>query len=156
MVFQPLSNWQIVASYSHVNHEFVTSSVASSIGETYPQAIRDRYALLTRYEFTQEGIKGLSLGLGISGGSRALMDYQTWNGRDVARYDPARMMVEMFAVYKFKLLNQNAMVQLNIKNLTKAPDYVGWKATGSPTILATERYKVPMPIVWRVTMGFDF
>jgi hypothetical protein len=48
------------------------------------------------------------------------------------------------------------MVQLNIKNLLETPDYVGWKATGSANKLATERYEIPTPIVFRLTFGLDF
>jgi iron complex outermembrane recepter protein len=156
VAYTPISNWQFVASFSHVNHEFVTSSLANTIGETYPYAIRDRYSLLTRYQFTQGDVKGLSIGSGISGGSKQLIDYQSWNGVDVARYNPARMWAEVFAAYRFKLVGQNALVQLNIKNLTKTPSYAGWRSTGSASILATERYKVPTPIIWRLTVGFDF
>ncbi len=156
LAYTPISNWQIVLSYSHVNHKFVTSAVPSTIGETYPMAMKDRYSLLTRYQFTQGPVKGLAVGVGISGGSKQLQDYQSWNGVDVARYSPARMTAEMFASYRFKLAGQNALVQINVKNLTKAPTYAGWKSTGSATILATERYKVPTPIVWRLTLGFDF
>jgi len=156
LAYTPISNWQIVVSYAHVDHKFVTSSLANTIGETYPYAIRDRYSLLTRYQFTQGSAKGLAIGVGFSGGSKQLIDYQTWNGVDVARYNPARMWAEVFATYRFKLLGENALVQLNIKNLTKTPSYAGWKSTGSASILATERYKVPTPIVWRVSLGFDF
>ncbi len=156
LAYSPLANWQIIASFSHVDHKFTTSALANTIGETYPMAVKDRYALLTRYQFTQGDVKGLSLGLGISGGTKRLIDYQSWNGADVARYEPGRTITEFFATYKMKLAGQTALVQLNVKNLFKTPDYAGWKSTGSSTVLATERYKVPMPIVWNLTVGFDF
>lgn len=156
VAYTPVSNWQIIASFSHVDHKFVTSAAANTIGETYPMAIKDRFSLLTRYEFTQGEVKGLAVGLGMYGGSKQLIDYQTWNGVDVARYNPARVFTELFASYRFKAAGQNLIVQLNVKNLTKTPSYAGWKSTGSASILATERYKVPTPIIWRLTVGADF
>jgi outer membrane receptor protein involved in Fe transport len=167
LVFQPFRQWQIVTSFTHVDHEFTESAVPATIGQTYPQAIKDRWALLTKYSFTEGSAKGLSLGLGIAGGSKALVDYQrrapngaVYSGSgsfiDVARYEPGRTTAEVFGIYRFKLANQDAFVQLNVKNLLETPDYIGWKATGSKDKLATERYEIPTPIVIRVTLGFDF
>lgn len=155
VVYQPTRNWQFVGSFANVNHEFTVSSVASNVGKTYPQAIKTRYSLLSKYTFTEGELKGLSAGFGMAGGSKALMDYQTWNGVDVARYEPGRITLEAFASYKFKTFGRNSMVQLNLKNLLKTPDYIGWKATGSSSVLATERYKIPTPLVVRLTYGID-
>jgi hypothetical protein len=47
-------------------------------------------------------------------------------------------------------------VQLNIKNLTTAPQYAGWQATGSNSTLATQPYEIPTPIVYRLTYGIKF
>lgn len=156
VVFQPTPQWQIVTSLADNDHKFTQSAVASTIGETYPQAIKTRYSLLTRYTFTDGGAKGLTLGLGFSGGSKSLQDYQSWNGKDVARYWPGRNTLELFAAYRFKALGYNTIIQFNVKNLTKAPAYVGWKATGSSTILATTPYEAPTPVVYRLTLGLDF
>jgi outer membrane receptor protein involved in Fe transport len=167
IVFQPTRQWQIMTSFTHVDHEFTESAVPATLGQTYPQAIKDRYALLTKYTFTDGPLDRLSLGLGVSGGSKSLQDYQrrasngdVYSGTgpfiDVARYEPGRTVAEVFGIYRFKLYGQNALVQLNIKNLLKTDDYVGWKATGNANTLATERYEVPTPIVYRLTLGFDF
>ena len=157
LVFQPTREWQILTSYTHVDHKFVTSIDPSvPTGTTYPQAIKDRYSLLTKYTFTTGVMKNFSIGTGVWGGSKALMDYQTWNGKLVGRYEPARTVAEAFAIYRFKFSSYNALIQLNVKNLLKTPDYVGWKSTGSSTVLATERYEVPTPVVYRVTFGLDF
>ena len=61
-----------------------------------------------------------------------------------------------FGSYRFKAFGFDQIVQLNIQNLLKTSDYTGWQATGSATVLATQMYKVPTPIVWRVTYGLDF
>ncbi len=156
LVYQPTRELQFVFSYEHVKHQFVTSALPATIGETYPGAQKDRYALLSRYSFRDGALKNLTVGLGITGGSKALVDYQTRNGVDVARYEPARMVAEAFASYHVKLLNQNTVWQLNVQNITKTPDYVGWKTTGSSTVLATERYKVPTPVRFQLTFGLDF
>jgi len=157
LVFQPTRQWQTVFSFERVDHKFVTSLDPSApIGTTYPQAIKNRYAVVSRYEFTQGEVKGLYVGTGISGGTKSLADYQTFNGQLVARYSPGRVVGEVFGGYRFKLMGYNSVVQLNIKNIFKTPDYTGWKATGSSTILATERYKVPTPVTYRLTWGLDF
>jgi outer membrane receptor protein involved in Fe transport len=155
LVFQPLPELQVLTSFTHVDHEFTESAVPSTIGQTYPQAIKNRYSLLAKYTFLHGPAKNLAFGLGVAGGTKALMDYQTWNGETVARYEPGRTVVETFASYRFKMFARTAVVQFNIKNLTKEPDYVGWKATGSSSVLATERYEVPTPVVYRLTLGID-
>ncbi|HWA25026.1 MAG TPA: TonB-dependent receptor [Lacunisphaera sp.] len=155
VVYQPTKNWQLVGSFANVDHEFTKSAVAATIGETYPQAIKTRYSLLTRYTFSEGEAKGAFVGLGISGGSKALIDYQNFGGKDVARYEPARMNVDLFTGYKLKLFNRDANIQLNVRNLTGEDDYQGWKATGSATILATERYSVPLPRIYRLSLSID-
>lgn len=155
VVYQPTKNWQIVGSFADVDHKFTKSAVAATIGQTYPQSIKTRYSLLTRYTFTQGEAKGAFVGLGLSGGSKALMDYVNFGGKDVARYEPARLTADLFAGYKFKVFGRDSSVQLNVKNLTGEDNYAGWKATGSSNILATERYKVPLPTVYRLTFIID-
>lgn len=169
VTYQPIRELQIMTSFSHVNHEFTKSALPETLGQTYPYAIKNRYALLGKYTFLNGSLKGGFVGLGIAGGSKQLMDYKrrTPSGGvydanvggafiDVARYEPARMTAEFFAGYRWKVGNSTALVQLNVKNLTKADTYAGWKATGSANVLSTERYEVPTPIVYRLTVGFDF
>ena len=156
LIFQPSRNWQIMASVATVDHEFTVSAIPETIGQTYPQAIKTRYALLTKYSFLDGGLKGLNLGLGLHGGTKALMDYVTWNGESVARYEPARQTVDVFATYSFLMFERNSFVQLNVRNLLGEDDYAGWQATGSPTILATKRYAVPLDPVVRLTFGVKF
>ena len=156
VIYQPTRQWQIVGSFADTDHKFTKSSVASTIGETYPQAIKTRYSLLTQYTFADGDVKGLKLGAGLSGGSKSLQDYQNFGGKDVARYWPSRVTAEIFAAYRFKSFGHNALVQLNVKNLTKAPQYIGWQKTGSNSILATVPYEIPTPIVYRLTFGLDF
>lgn len=155
VVYQPTRNWQIVGSFANVDHEFTESAVPETIGQTYPEAIKTRYSLLSRYTFTEGDAKGAYLGLGLSGGSKSLENYVSFGGQTVARYEPARLNVDAFAGYKFRLFNRNTAVQLNIKNLTGEDDYQGWKATGSASVLATERYAVPLPTIYRLTFIID-
>lgn len=156
VVFQPMRNWQIVGSFAKVDHEFTESAVAATIGQTFPQAIKTRYSLLTRYTFVEGAAKGAYVGFGLSGGSKSLQDYQTFGGETIARFEPARLNLDAFAGYRFKLFGYNSSVQLNVKNLTSEDDYQGWKATGSASVLATERYAVPLPTIYRFTFGIDF
>jgi outer membrane receptor protein involved in Fe transport len=156
IVYQPTKNWQIVGSFANTDHKFTESAVASTIGQTYPQAIKTRYSLLTQYTFNSGDLKGLKLGLGYAGGSKSLQDYQNFGGRDVARYWPGRSTLEVFGAYRFKSMGHDAFVQLNIKNLTRAPQYIGWQPTGSNSVLATTPYEIKLPIVYRLTFGLDF
>jgi hypothetical protein len=78
------------------------------------------------------------------------------NGASVARYTPAQFYAEAFGGYKFKAFGLNQNVQLNLKNLTKTPEYFGWKSTGDNTKVATERYKIPTHITVSLTYGIDF
>ena len=155
IVYQPTKNWQIVGSYANVDHKFTKSAVAATIGETYPQAIKTRYSLLSKYTFTEGEAKGTYVGLGLSGGTKSLQDYQNFGGKDVARYEPGRKNLDLFAGYKLKVMNRDATLQLNIHNVTGESDYQGWKATGSATTLATERYSVPIPRIYRLSMSID-
>jgi outer membrane receptor protein involved in Fe transport len=154
VVYQPTPQWQLVGSFANTDHEFTQSSVPSTIGETFPYAIKDRYSLLSKYSFTDGAVKGLSLGFGFSGGTKSLQDYQSVNGKDVARYEPGRNVLDLFGSYKFKVFGRNSAIQLNVKNALKTSDYAGWKPTGSAA-LATERYKVPTAIVYRLTFVLD-
>jgi iron complex outermembrane receptor protein len=167
LTFQPLRQLQVVTSFAHVDHQFVTSAVPATIGQTYPQAIKDRWAMIAKYSFLEGELKGLALGAGLSGGTKSLQDYRrraangdVYSGTgafiDVARYEPGRTTAELFAIYRFKMFGQNALVQLNVQNILKTPDYIGWKPTGSANKLATERFEVPTPIVYRVSLGMDF
>lgn len=155
VVYQPTKNWQIVGSYANVDHKFTKSAVAATIGQTYPESIKTRYSLLSRYTFSEGQAKGAFIGLGLSGGSKSLENYVNFGGRDVARYEPARMNVDLFAGYRMKFFGRATSVQLNVRNLTGEDDYQGWKATGSSTVLATERYTVPLPTIYRLTFAID-
>jgi outer membrane receptor protein involved in Fe transport len=152
LVYSPIKELQMVFSYEHVNHEFVTSADPSTIGQTYPDAVKNRASLLTKYSFRQGGLKGLSAGVGISYFDKQLVDYFVAGGR----YTPARYFGDAFAQYRVKIAGYDTIWQLNIRNLLQTPVYVGWKATGSSTVIATERYKVPTKMGIRLTAGIDF
>jgi outer membrane receptor protein involved in Fe transport len=152
LVFQPTTNLQVLFSYAH-NDEQVTSAInASTIGESTTGHIKDQYSILTKYTFTESGLKGLSAGIGLHGAGQSLQGYVG----TVARYNPSTFNLEAFAAYKFKFFGLNQRLQLNARNLTKQDDFVGWKPTGSATIVATERYRVPTPVVFSLTYGIDF
>ena len=147
LIYQPTRSWQFLLSYEHVDYK------DTGTGQANPQFIKDRYSLLAKYTFIEGGAKGTFLGLGVWGGAKSLQDYNGPNG--TARYEPGRMEVDAFAGYKFKLGDHDSTIQLNIRNLLGEDDYVGWKATGSNSVIATERYRVPLDPVIRLTFGFD-
>jgi len=94
----------------------------------------------------------LSLGLGLSYFDQQLVDYRIPSGR----FTPARTFGDAFAQYRVKLFGYDTIWQLNFRNLLKTPVYVGWVGTGSSTVIATERYKVPTKVGIRLTAGIDF
>ena len=152
-----MNNWQIMFSYAHVDQEITESYLPETIGHSTPQLVKDRYAVLTRYTFDEGPMDGLYVGLGVTGGSRVLVDYKANSaGVLTPRYEPGRTVVDFFSGYRFRLMDQEALIQLNVSNLTSADDYTGWVATGSSTVLATERYKVPTSPRVRLTFGLDF
>ena len=154
LIFQPTREWQVMFSYAHNNQEVTSAINAATIGQATSGHIKDQCALLTKYSFTDGEVKGLSVGVGVQGAGQALQDYS--GPGNSARYNPSTFYAEVFAGYKFKVLGYNSSVQLNVKNLTKVPEYVGWKATGSSTIIATQRYEVPTALRYSLTFGLDF
>lgn len=152
IIYQPSRNWQFLFSYAHNDNKVTKAVTASTVGQPNIGSIKDQFSLLTKYSFIDGGAKGLFLGLGLQNAGKALQGYQA----GVARYNPSTFYAEAFAGYRFKLLGYSTSLQLNVKNITKQGDFVGWKATGSSTKVATERYEVPVPIRYSLTLGLDF
>ncbi len=155
LVFQPTREWQIITSYAHNSQEVTSAINKKLIGKSSSGTIKNQFASYSRYTFLDGPAQGLSLGLGFQYAGKALQDYTGPNG-DIARYNPATLWVETFAGYKFKRWGFDHTVQLNIKNLTKQEEFVGWKETGSAARLATERYEVPTETVFSLTYGLQF
>lgn len=152
LIFQPMRNWQLLFSYAH-NDQKVTDAVdKSTIGQSSTGSIKDQFSVLTKYSFDEGAVKGLYVGLGFQAAGKALQGYQS----GIARYNPSTFYAEAFGGYRFKFRGYNAIVQLNAKNLTEQDDFVGWKATGSATKIATERYTVPTKMRVSLTFGLDF
>lgn len=152
LIFQPTRNWQLLFSYAHNSNEVTKAITPSTIGQPNIGSINNQFSILTKYSFVDGGAKGLFIGAGIQHAGEALQDYQG----GIARYNPSTFYAEAFAGYRMKLLGYNTSVQFNVKNITKQKDFVGWKATGSSTTIATERYEVPVPVRYSVTVGLDF
>lgn len=158
-VFQPIRSWQIVVSYAHNQQQITKSAQLYTIGQSNLEHVANRFAVVSKYTSTEGSTKGFYLGVGASGGSKALKDYIEWpanSGQFVARYEPGRTVIDLFGGRQFLLDRKKVSVQLNVKNLTQVPDYVGWKATNSPAILATERYRAPTRTAYRLTVETNF
>jgi len=149
VVYQPIKNLQFVFSYANNTQK---STKGSNIGQPTAGNVKQQYALLSKYSFTEGPVKGLFLGLGVQGADKALQDYQG----TVARYNPKTFYAEFFSGYKFKAFGYNQVVQFNAKNLTKQDDYIGWKPTGNAATVSTERYTVPTYAQLSLTWGMDF
>jgi|GEM_PF-919078 len=158
LIFQPTHQWQILTSFAHNNEEVTASKTPSTIGQSVPFHTNNLYAILTKYTFSDGPAKGLYVGGGAHGGSQQLQGYVTdpATGKLVGRYYDTPWRVQAFAGYHYKIWGYNTLLQLNLDNITGAPEYVGWKATSNPNKLATVGYKVPNPTTFTVTLGVDF
>jgi len=154
LIFQPTKEWQVVLSYANNDQKVVESTNKASIGQSTSGHIKDQYALVTKYSFTEGQMKGFAVGIGLQSAGKALQDYNAPSS--AARYNPSTFFLEAFASYKFKAFGYNQSVQLNLKNLTQQDEFVGWKATGSSSVYATERYRVSTPVTWTLSYGLSF
>jgi outer membrane receptor protein involved in Fe transport len=153
LIFQPVRNWQILFSYAHNDQKFTKAVDASTIGTSSAGHIKDQYSILTKYSFDNDSsLKGAYAGIGMQFSGKALQGYQA----GIARYNPSTDYAEFFAGYRFKLHGYATSLQFNAKNLTKQDEFVGWKATGSASKVATERYEVPTKVRLSLSLGLDF
>ena len=154
IIFQPTRDWQIVLSYAHNDNEVTESVDPTQLGLATQGSIENQWALVTKYSFSRDNLRGLFVGGGLHYAGEALQDY---NGPDgSARYNPSTFYAEVFAGYRFKLAGYDALLQLNLKNLTEQEEFVGWRATGSAATRATQRYEVKTPMIYALTFGLDF
>jgi hypothetical protein len=153
LVYQPTRNLQFVFSYANNDEK---STKGANLGQPTSGNIKQQYVVLSKYSFTEGAAKGLFLGVGFQSAGKALQDYQTQGTTQVARYNPSTIYAEFFSGYKFKAFGYNQMIQLNVKNLTKQDDFIGWKPTGSASAVATQRYTVPTYATFSITYGIDF
>ncbi|HYP16495.1 MAG TPA: TonB-dependent receptor [Opitutus sp.] len=152
LIFQPTRNWQILFSYAHNDNEVTSSLNAATIGQPNVGSIKDQYSLLTKYSFLDGSLKNLYVGVGLQAAGKALQGYQG----GVARYNPSTFWAEAFAGYRFKVRGYNLSLQLNVKNITEQEEFVGWRATGSSTTIATQRYEIGTPMRTSLALGIDF
>lgn len=155
VVFQPIKTLQVVLSYAHNTEE---STKGTTKGQSNSGHVKDQLAGLVRYTFDEGVVKGLYVGTGFQASGKSVADYQTAadNVTSITRYNPSTFNLELFSGYKFKLAGVNQRVQLNIKNLTKQDDFIGWKSTGNASTVATERYRVPTYTQFSLSWGLDF
>ena len=154
LVFQPTKEWQIMLSYANNDQKVTEALNKASIGQSTGGHIKNQVALLTKYSFREGVAKGLFVGAGLQKAGQALQDYSVPGGK--ARFTPGTSYAELFTGYKFKAGGYEQSIQLNAKNLTQQAEYVGWRATGSSSVYATERYSVPTTIRWTLSYGIDF
>lgn len=153
VIYQPTENWQILLSYAHNNVEITDAVNEDQIGRAPVEGnIDDQFSFVTKYAFTEGSLDGLSLGLGGQISGKANQGYVG----DVQRFNPSTTFLEFFAIYRFETMGGKSSIQFNARNLTSQDQFVGWKATGSSTTIATQRYRVPTDIRYSLTYRFDF
>lgn len=153
MVVQATRNWQVLLSYAHSDPKVTKSPTPGELGRATIGSIKNQFAALNKYTFDAGQLKGLYVGFGLQYAGKALQDYNGQGG--APRYNPSTFFLEAFAGYRWKVLGYNTLVQFNAKNITKQEEFVGWRATGSSTIRATQRYEVPTEVRYSLTFGID-
>jgi len=154
IVYQPMKTLQLVVSFAHNTEE---STAGSTKGQTNSGHIENQLSGLVKYTFDEGSLKGGFIGLGYQYSGKSSQGYVTDNSKaTIQRFTPAQFYAEAFGGYRFKAFGVNQNVQLNIKNLTKTPEYFGWQSTGDNTVVATQRYKIPTHVVVSLTYGLDF
>ncbi len=168
LVFQPTPEWQILLSYAHNDQKIKTSTNKYTIGMPSTSGhIKDQIAVLTKYTFMKGTLNGLSIGMGAQYAGKALMAYNnnptaTFSSSDPTlvplyrQYNPSTFYMEAFATYKFKAWGgYQHRIQLNAKNLTKVPEYIGWFGEAGDTY-ATHRYEAPSSVTWTLGYSIEF
>lgn len=146
LIIQPTKNWQALVSY------------AKQSGVRNAGNVRNQLSVLTSYAFTEGDVSGLKVGLGFRKAAKSYQNTFTNSAGTISvdRYYPSTLDAEIFGAYKFKMFGYDSTVQLNVKNITKQEEYVGWKATGSAATVATSPYEVSTPIRYSLSLGLDF
>lgn len=152
LLLQPTADWQILLSYAYNDVEVTEAVNPETIGQGTVGHIENQLSFLTKYSFSDGQLDGLFLGLGGQLSDRKLEGYVD----GVARYSPKSTYLEAFTGYRFTLFGYDSVLQLNARNLTEQEEYVGWRATGSPDVLATDRYEVPTKIRYTLTYRVEF
>lgn len=152
-IFQATRNWQVLVSYANNDVEVVDSINPADIGAVTVGHIKQQLALLNKYTFAEGGLKGLSVGFGLQLAGKALQDYNGPGGSK--RFNPSTTYLEAFTGYRMKIAGYSTIIQLNVKNITKQEEFVGWRATGSAAVRASQRYEVPTQIRYALTVGVD-
>jgi outer membrane receptor protein involved in Fe transport len=144
LMFQPVKNWQIMASLAHNTVEISESANASNIGNIPTSGhIENQFSLVSKYSFEDGPLSGAFIGGGCQWADESFQGY--YNGK--ARYYPSTFYLELFAGYSFKMSEKvTGTIQFNIKNVTSQADYVGWQATGSSSVIATKPYEIDTPV----------
>ncbi len=157
LVLQPLPEWQVLFSYAHNDQKTKTATNKYLIGAPSANGhIEDQCSILTKYTFSHGPVSGLSLGLGFKYTGKALVAFNYDPSSSVyEQYNPSNVYLETFASYKFKAFGYDHRVQLNVKNLTKVPEYIGWYAKSGESY-ATHRYEAPSKLTWTLGYSIEF
>jgi len=149
LAYQPVKNWQILLSYAHNDVEITDSENEANIGDIPTSGhIADQMSITSKFSFIDGALKDVYVGGGFQWAGESFQGYYN----DVERYYPDTYYLEAFAGYKFQTFGAESTIQINIKNITQQDDYVGWKATGSSSIIATDPYEVSTPM--RVNLSY--
>ncbi len=113
--WSPSNNYSLIAGWAHTTEaETTKSNNATFVGRRFGGVPENTYTLWNRYTFTNDLLKGLSLGFGLQHNDGTNLSQDP----NVQVWIPAFTVYNAMASYKLKLAGRDVKAQLNIKNLT--------------------------------------
>ena len=133
LAYNPVANWQVMASYSHATKaETTASTTPARVGLPLAAFPQDVLSLWTKYDVRSGALNGWSFGGGFrnSSSSRFAAD------QNLIVEMPGYRTVDLLVQYRFKFEGRDASAQLNVKNLGDASYREGsFGAFGDPRSL---------------------
>ena len=112
--WSPTDSVQVYASYAHFDAKVIRDPTNSgNVGTPIPTVPDSTWSVLGKYRFTQERLKGLSVG-----GGASYTDRKIARADNLALYLPANTLVNLFASYEVKLGGLPWKFDLSVDNVT--------------------------------------
>ena len=107
-------NFQLYASYAHYDAKVVRDPTnAANVGTPIPAVPGSTWSALGKYRFTQDRVRGLSIGAGAS-----YTDRKIARADNLALYIPANTLFNVFVSYEKKLGGRPWKFDLSVDNVT--------------------------------------
>jgi len=154
LVLTPFSNWQTTFSYLYADAKVLFDSNASHIGRRENNNAKHTLALFTNYQFSNQLLKGFTIGCGYRWSSKRVESYQVISNVTTLYEKDGANTLDLFAKYKMKVRKLPVEFQLNVQNLLREDRFFG----PVPGTQSTTRqlYTFTKPVLWRLTTTMSF